>query len=273
MLSKVLDDVDGGAITASQLSQAYISELKKDQALTAAVGLTALAVITGVAAGPEVYAYCTLNPLSCAQVAEAAGCAVNMDCSSLVGSLPAAEEAEAALGRVAQAWAESGGTATATTNGFISATKISINGTTIALDVTEQAILQQIMRNGDASGALTEQLFNLIAASDRGATLLAGGAYGPGLINGFDHVLEMADGTIIIVDSKQLANGALQLGSSQSGVQLSDAWVRGVLANLEPDSPAAMAVQRALNTGTLITAVTGVNRVTGNLVFVPVHVP
>lgn len=55
--------------------------------------------------------------------------------------------------------------------------------------------------------------------------------------------------------------------------QLSEAWVQAVLNKLDKNDPAAKAVQQAFNTGKLKTAVTGVDRATGQAVIIPVKVP
>jgi filamentous hemagglutinin len=95
---------------------------------------------------------------------------------------------------------------------------------------------------------------------------LDGGKYGGGSNNGFDHVLQSADGTVtILLDSKQFTNGATKLSESNAGQQLSDAWVRSVLGNLDKTSDAYQAVLAALNSGTLVKGVAGVDKATGTL--------
>jgi filamentous hemagglutinin len=157
----------------------------------------------------------------------------------------------------------------ATANGFLSRTKVCDNGCAVAVtDPADQAILQKIVNEGDRSGVLTEDLLER-TATRQGLNSLPGGKVGSN--NGFDHVLQDPEGLItVIIDSKQIYNGSIQLGSSNGGVQLSDDWIRDVLARLDP-GPAKTAVQTALNNGTLKIAVAGVNKKTGELLIVNVN--
>ena len=97
-----------------------------------------------------------------------------------------------------------------------------------------------------------------------------------GADNGFDLVLQNAAGEVtIIVDAKQLSSGAFSLSSQAAGstTQLSKAWVEEVLARLPEGSPAKTEIVKALDNGTLLTAIGGVNKATGAVVVVPVTVP
>ena len=162
--------------------------------------------------------------------------------------------------------------AVATNGGFINGTKIDQSGSIVQnLTSSQQALVQQIVQNGDSTGSLTEALVDSVSESG-GYQLLSGGKYGSN--NGFDQVLQAPDGSVTIVaDSKQIGNGGgVSLGSSQAGTQLSQNWIEATLENLPDGSPAKTAVQNAQNKGTLYTAVAGVNKTTGNLVIVPVNV-
>lgn len=70
----------------------------------------------------------------------------------------------------------------------------------------EKKLIDDIVSSGDLTGSKTEQLFNSLAERS-GYHVLAGGKYRGN--NGFDHVWQAKDGSIVIVDSKQLRNGAL----------------------------------------------------------------
>lgn len=63
---------------------------------------------------------------------------------------------------------------------------------------------------------------------------------------------------------------SIQLGASNGGVQLSNAWISDVTGRLPP-GPARSAVTNALADGTLKIAVAGVNKQTGELVMVNVQ--
>lgn len=178
---------------------------------------------------------------------------------------------EAAESRVAQntiAEALSSPAQAPTANGFLSRTKVCDNGCPLSVtDAAEQALVKKIIDHGDQSGVLTEELVERVAKRE-GLVSLPGTKVGSN--NGFDHVLQDPEGlTTVIIDSKQIYNGAIQLGSSKAGVQLSDDWIRDVLRRMSP-GPAQTAVQDALRNGTLKIAVAGVNKGSGQLVMVNV---
>ena len=192
------------------------------------------------------------------------------------GSLSGVTAAASQTARTAEILLEAiteGAPAVSTVKGFLNATKVCASGCSLTgLASTEQTLVQRIAAWGDDTGALTEQLFTMIAERT-GATVLAGGKYGPD--NGFDLVLQSASGEVtILIDAKQLTSGAFSLSSQAAGntTQLSEAWVRRVIAALPERSPAKLAVFDALEHGTLLTAVGGVNKATGSVVVVPVTV-
>ena len=138
--------------------------------------------------------------------------------------------------------------------------------------LVQQDLAGDIALFGDSTGKQTEKLFTVIAERT-GMTVLAGGKYGSN--NGFDLVLQGTNGEVtIILDAKQMANGAFKLSSEGAGNtnQLSKAWVDEVLRRLPDGSQAKTQIVKALDSGTLQTAVGGVNKVTGAVVVVPVQV-
>ena len=157
------------------------------------------------------------------------------------------------------------------TSGGVSATKMSSNGVSILVtNPADQALAQNVINNGDPAGTVTEALVSSVAKQD-GVVELTGGKYGSN--NGFDHVFQNPDGTVtIIMDSKQLPNGAASLSTDGAGetTQLSDAWVQAVLPKLDQTSPAAQAITQAIQNGTLIKGLIGVDRGSGNLLMIRV---
>ena len=172
-------------------------------------------------------------------------------------------------------WPGPPATAQATAGGFTNAAKVCANGCIInGLTPYEAALAKQIQNGLDSGGVMTEQL--LVSVSQRtGMTVLDGGKYGGN--KGFDLVLQDANGMVtIVMDGKQFTkSGAVALSPNGAGdfTQLSDDWVLRVLGRLDQNSPAYKAVSDARKNNTLVTAVGGVNRSTGQLTVVPVEVP
>ncbi len=141
----------------------------------------------------------------------------------------------------------------------------------------ERNLALDIMVNGDnvpgSAGRKTEQLTSMIAQR-QGWNELPGGKYGGGSDNGFDHVLQGPDGKVtIVLDSKQINDGATQLGTIGDGtvVQLSDRWINNVLDKLPDNSPAKVAVLRAIDEGTLFKGMMGVDKATGQVTLIRVN--
>ncbi len=164
----------------------------------------------------------------------------------------------------------SGKSATVSPSGNISKCKVDAVSCEIAIDTPQQqALLDRIKRGEDAKGELTEQLVKLTAERD-GYKVLPGVFNGSN--NGIDHILVKRDqsGNIIetiIVDSKQLRNGAARLSDTNSGMQLSRSWIETNMEKL-PEGEAKSALRYALN-NTYTPAVAGVNRETGKLLLTP----
>jgi filamentous hemagglutinin family protein len=147
------------------------------------------------------------------------------------------------------------------------------NGRVIAysdLTSTEQLLAGKIAAGQDAGGELTEQLVSSVISRTNFKELQCAKC---GANNGFDHVIQGPDGGVtIVLDSKQLsAAGSARLSSVNSGaMQLSDDWIKEVIAKLPEESAARQAVIAARDSGSLHVAVGGVDRATKNLVLTPV---
>ncbi|MDK2102814.1 hemagglutinin repeat-containing protein [Acinetobacter baumannii] len=166
------------------------------------------------------------------------------------------------------------GVAIATEKGHINKTKITANQTTLTVSTkSDENLVTQIAKGKDQGGELTEQLFDSLAKQN-GFTVVKGGKYGSD--NGFDHVWIAKDGSVTILsDSKQIKNGTVKLSSNAAGgnTQLSSGWIDAVIDKLPDNDPAKLAIIKADKAGKLKTAVTGVDRVTGQAVIIPVQVP
>lgn len=156
------------------------------------------------------------------------------------------------------------------TSEYINSSKVTMGGQTVSLTGEQQALVARIVAEGDQTGMLTENLVESIAKGDSGNfTILSGGKYGSN--NGFDLVVQSSDGSLIILDAKQMNSGAFKLGTSYNGqIKLSEGWVEGVLNRLDASFPAEQAIQNFLNNGNLITGVAGVNKSTGELIMLKV---
>jgi filamentous hemagglutinin len=159
---------------------------------------------------------------------------------------------------------------TPSASGGISAAKLNSSSYAITdLTPAEQSMAQQVVMQGDSTGAVTENLVNAVAER-QGLTVLDGGKYGSN--NGFDHVLQNPDGTVtILMDSKQITNGSTTLSQGAGGaMQLTDSWVKNVLGNIDQTSAAYNAIENAMANGTLVKGVAGVDRTTGQVTIVRV---
>ena len=145
--------------------------------------------------------------------------------------------------------------------------RVTLNGKT----VTE---LATIVKNGDIKGGKTESLIHGLAKRS-GYEPLQGGKYGSN--NGFDHVLVGKDGSVVIIDSKQIkTNGAIQVSSKGAGDtnQLSSKWINAVLRELSENDPTKLAIKNAEKNGKSIkTIIAGVDKSNGKVVLLPVRIP
>ncbi len=165
--------------------------------------------------------------------------------------------------------------AVSTDKGFINGTKVCGASCEIkATSKAEQALIDDIVKNGDIKGSKTETLINDLAKRS-GYELLQGGKYGSN--NGFDHVLVGKDGSVVIIDSKQIKNnGAIQVSSKGAGDtnQLSSKWINAVLRELSENDPTKLAIKNAEKNGKSIkTIIAGVDKSNSKVVLLPVKIP
>lgn len=165
--------------------------------------------------------------------------------------------------------------AVSTDKGFINATKVCGASCEIkATSKAEQALIDDIVKNGDIKGGKTESLIHDLAKRS-GYEPLQGGKYGSN--NGFDHVLVGKDGSVVIIDSKQIkTNGAIQVSSkgAKGTNQLSSKWINAVLRELSENDPTKLAIKNAEKNGKSIkTIIAGVDKSNGKVVLLPVRIP
>jgi filamentous hemagglutinin len=155
-----------------------------------------------------------------------------------------------------------------TAGGYVSGGKLSQSSYAITdLTDAEKSIAATIATGVDKTGALTEDLVESVAQR-QGLQALDGGKYGSN--NGFDHVYVGPDGSVIVLDSKQI-DGGFSLSTAADGiVQMSDKWIYKVLDSLDKGSDAYNAVSKSIENGSLIKGVAGVDRSTGQLIIVKV---
>lgn len=163
-------------------------------------------------------------------------------------------------------------------SGYISKTKLGEAATVQTETFAQRLMISDVVANGDKLGYKTEALVNDVLKSDPAIKVLPGTKYRGE--NGLDHVVQFvdpADGITktMVIDSKQLAiNGSTSLDPRAAGgvMQLSDDSL-GVIAERLKHTPAGIAVNTALNDGTLVKAVAYVDKKTGELKIIRVDVP
>ena len=164
--------------------------------------------------------------------------------------------------------------AAASRSGNLCKSKVCEYGVEIATHADDQALVSKIAAGADKGGALTEQLAENIAKRSGYESLAA--KYGSN--NGFDHVLikTMDDGSVMILDSKQMDNFTTKLRKGAGGeVQLSNGWIDAVIKNLKESgkgTDAINAISTARESGKLTTAVIAVDKATQKVIAVPVKV-
>ena len=161
-----------------------------------------------------------------------------------------------------------------TSNRNISASKIRNNGVKLDVPKDLKPKITDIAQKGDYKGFKTEEVVNEILKRDPNVELLDGGKYGSN--NGFDHVFRnKKTGEVWILDSKQIAkSGNMRVSNKGAGRarQMSPNWVNNVLNKLENNNPIKHTIENAKNSGKLNTGLVGVDKKTGELIFVPVRI-
>ena len=161
-----------------------------------------------------------------------------------------------------------------TSNRNISASKISNNGVKLDVPKDLKPQITDIAKKGDLQGFKTEEVVNEILKRDPNVELLDSGKYGSN--NGFDHVFRnKKTGEIWILDSKQIAKSG-NMRVSNKGVdgtrQMSPDWVDNVLDKLDTKNQTRKAIESAINKGKINTGLVGVDRKTGELIFIPTRI-
>ncbi|TCP10714.1 hypothetical protein EV697_1171, partial [Bisgaardia hudsonensis] len=168
-------------------------------------------------------------------------------------------------------------------SGYINAQKVCKSGCELKPTSTiERDLIADIVKNGDKTGEKTEKLVNSLAKRS-GYKVLKGGKYGGN--SGFDHVLQAKDGSIVIIDSKQITNGATKVSNKGAKLdnkvtnQLSQDWIEAVATekfDLDKTDPAILAVRKALKNKQnqpIKTLIIGVDKVDEKIKLIPVEVP
>ncbi|MDY4279533.1 MAG: VENN motif pre-toxin domain-containing protein, partial [[Pasteurella] mairii] len=165
--------------------------------------------------------------------------------------------------------------AVSTNKGFINSSKVCEFGCEIKPTSNfEKSLIDEIVKYGDTNGKLTEALFNELSPRS-GYKVLDGGKYNNGK-NGFDHVLVGSDGTVVIVDSKQINKGAVQVNTKGAGdnIQLSSDWIRYIAdTKLSRNDPVRTAILTGLDNNSLKTVIVGVDKADSKLKLIPVSIP
>ena len=161
-----------------------------------------------------------------------------------------------------------------TSNGNISASKIRNNGVKLDVPKDLKSKITDIAKKGDLQGFKTEEVVNEILKRDTNVELLDSGKYGSN--NGFDHVFRnKKTGEVWILDSKQIAkSGNMKVSNKGVGKtrQMSLDWVREVNKKLKTNSPVRKAIREAINSDKLNTGLVGVDKKTGELIFIPTRI-
>ena len=160
---------------------------------------------------------------------------------------------------------------TSTEKGFINASKVCQSACELKpTSNQERELIDSIVKNA----TVQEKYRKIIARSCRTIRVQSarGGKYGSN--NGFDHILLGKDGSIVIIDSKQLRNGAVQVSNKAAGNsnQLSRDWIRKVVGQL-PDKNVARQINNSLEKETLKPLLLALINVMGTIKLVPVKIP
>lgn len=158
-------------------------------------------------------------------------------------------------------------------SGTFNKTKIKNAGQEIIVNSLEdKKLVQKIIKEGDHSGELTEELVNKLA-KEKKYTLIEGGKYGSN--NGIDHILVSKDGSsLIILDSKQMSKDGtfsiLKKGADGKN-QLSPEWIEAVARKIKNTETKKLLLEKLKN-NKINTGVIGVDKTNGKVILLPVEV-
>lgn len=137
----------------------------------------------------------------------------------------------------------------------------------------QRLMISDIVANLDRTGVKTESLVYDVFKYSPDIIIVEGSKYSGN--KGLDLVIQFIDSTdgigkTMIIDSKQLAkSGSVSLDSKAAGgfLQLSNSSLEVIIERLDK-SPAALAVERAMENGTLLKSAAYVDKKTGSLKFI-----
>jgi len=143
-------------------------------------------------------------------------------------------------------------------------------GYAIELEGENLKLAQEVIKNGDKSGEVTEQITNNVL-KEYGYKLLDG-KYGSN--NGFDHIfVNVTDGKLqlVIMDSKQLTSSGATKVSEGAGkfLQLSEDWIKEVIRRVPGEKLGDYTKEQLLdlvNQGNYDTYISGIDKATGELI-------
>jgi len=143
--------------------------------------------------------------------------------------------------------------------------------------VKNWSTIRELVNDTNSIVEATEKGFNSLAERS-GYKVLKGGKYRAN--NGFDHVWQAKDGSIVIVDSKQLKNGALQVSTKGAKYgddftnQLSEDWITAVEKQLPRDGEVRRAFELARESDSPIkTIIVAVDKSDKTVKIIPVKIP
>ena len=138
--------------------------------------------------------------------------------------------------------------------------------------------IDDIIKNGDLNGVKTEALFDKILKEDSKYIVLDG-KYGSN--NGIDHLfIDQNTGTVWIVDSKQIASAKILEDGSTKVIenaakkfrQLSPKWIKQMADTFPEGSIEKKILEDAIKQQNVKTGIVGVNKKTGEILFLPVEI-
>ena len=138
--------------------------------------------------------------------------------------------------------------------------------------------IDDIIKNGDLNGVKTEALFDEILKEDSKYIVLDG-KYGSN--NGIDHLfIDQNTGTVWIVDSKQIASAKILEDGSTKVIenaakkfrQLSPKWIKQMADTFPEGSIEKKILEDAIDQKNIKTGIVGVNKKTGDILFLPVEI-